>query len=372
MPSKLQELIDDYVWRLVKVKGPGWCTNPIFDMVLGTRESFEEICTSTPLSFAPNLLNVLKSPTPPPLRFFQTLPKPMGKFWGVYVVLLTKRGHKSKLYVGSGTEVEYGYLGRLSKYSVDKISKKMRRRKLSSSLPRFVARAYRNGYTLDHAGLLCWTAIPPPERVPRGRVRVVAVEAVFASIFYAAFKTIIDPLWTDFMPWDRDDVSWDPLCSHSALKETVAGDFDLSSEQLIAMAAARKLRLRERKAKEKRIWTARNSKRAADTHAKSIAKARASKKHHCDVCDLTFPSASLLKIHLDTKAHANKVAGKRSKPSANTLRSRAFTEKTKANKRFHCELCDLSFPSQAKLTTHNGTKRHLAKEKEASAGASLT
>jgi hypothetical protein len=217
MPAKLQELGDDYVWRLVKVKGPGWCINPIFDIILGTSDSFEEICTATPLSFAPNLLNILKSPTPPPLRFFQTLPKPPGKFWGVYAVLLTKRGRKLKLYVGSGTEVDYGCLARLAIYRQDKITNKLRRRKLSPRLPRFVARAYRNGYTLDHAGLLCWTAIPPPERVPRSRVYVVAVEAVFASIFYAGFETIVDSLWTNFMPWDRDGVSWDPLCSHTAL-----------------------------------------------------------------------------------------------------------------------------------------------------------
>jgi Zinc-finger double-stranded RNA-binding len=178
-------------------------------------------------------------------------------------------------------------------------------------------------------------------------------------------------------------------------KEKVTGDFDLSPGQLVAMAAARKLRIKERaariskaweakqhsldlngflakKAKQKRSWIARNSKRVAASHDKSIAKAKASKKHHCNVCDKIFVSASALTIHLSTKAHANKVAGKRPKLSAGARRSRAFNKKMQASKKYHCDFCNLSFPTPGKLTTHKGTKKHLAKVASAAAAASLT
>lgn len=38
-------------------------------------------------------------------------------------------------------------------------------------------------------------------------------------------------------PWPRDSYSYGGLCSHDALLEMVAGDFDLSAEQLEAIAA---------------------------------------------------------------------------------------------------------------------------------------
>jgi hypothetical protein len=39
-------------------------------------------------------------------------------------------------------------------------------------------------------------------------------------------------------PWPRNSLSYIGLCSHSALAEDVTGNFELSSEQLEAVAAA--------------------------------------------------------------------------------------------------------------------------------------
>ena len=129
-----------------------------------------------------------------------------------------------------------------------------------------------------------------------------------------------------------------------------------------------------KKAKRKLSWTDRNRESVHLSQSKTREKAKASKKWHCDVCDVSLDSITAVNNHLGTKAHADKVAGKPPpKPSAATLRTRRFNEKMQSNKKYHCGLCNLSFPSPAKLTKHQASKRHLAKQaSEASAGASLT
>lgn len=74
--QRLQELVDGYTWCTVTAEAPDWYTCPIFKTLLGDEETFQQICSATQLSFAPSLLQVLESPSPPSLDYFRSLPAP--------------------------------------------------------------------------------------------------------------------------------------------------------------------------------------------------------------------------------------------------------------------------------------------------------
>jgi len=274
----------------------------------------------------------------------------------------------------------YGYTARTNDYDNDKRAKDMRRRHLSRSLPRFVALAFRDGYTLASRGVLCWAPIPRKGIIPRARVRFVAVEAVFTAIFYAAFKTTYDTAWTDFVPFDIDDVKWDPLCSHSPLMEGVLGDMELGEAQLEEIHRLRLARQKQnsiafekrerakdltgwlkKKAAQKYISAANNKVNVKISHDKTVAKIKSNKKHACDPCNQVFASSRAIKNHLTSKKHFNKVNGVRKAPTANALRGRKHARKAKANKKHFCALCNHSATGPARLAIHQTTKKHLAK-----------
>jgi hypothetical protein len=200
MSSELQDLIDSYMWQCVKVKGTGWRPNAIFDTVLGERDTFESLSKATPFSFAPGLHDILKCPTPPPIEFFLSLPKPKDDLWAAYPVVMTKPRRKPKNYIGSGTQTFGGYKNRIAVYDNESMPEKLRKGPLPAQIPRFVARACEDGYTTTHIGVLCWTKNPAPELGPRNRLRVVTAEVVFASIFYVMDDTKLDHLWRHFLP----------------------------------------------------------------------------------------------------------------------------------------------------------------------------
>ena len=66
---------------------------------------------------------------------------------------------------------------------------------------------------------------------------------------------ITDSYISDFLLWPRVAVDWEPLCSHSPLKEAIRGGLELSEQELELAAQIRKARLKE-------INTANNHRRA--------------------------------------------------------------------------------------------------------------
>lgn len=89
----------------------------VFKKVLASKEIFQELCSSASLSFAPGLLEVLKSATPPTVAFFKTLPTEFStKRWAIYLLVLEKRHCRPKIYVGTGTAAKRGIRARMSNY----------------------------------------------------------------------------------------------------------------------------------------------------------------------------------------------------------------------------------------------------------------
>ncbi|KAK0119869.1 H(+)-transporting V1 sector ATPase subunit A [Cadophora gregata] len=370
--SALQKLVDDYMHQHVNLNAPDWYINPEFKVVM-QGEAGRSICNATPLSFAPGLLEVLQSPTPPSPDYWLSTPKPDGKLWGVYAALLTKDGCEPALCIGSGTEASTGYKIRISQYYD----------KRHPLLPRFVRLLYDKGYDLAHIGLICWSPIPKVSIIPRARRRFLAIEGTFINIFYSAIPTIMDGMWTHFMPWSRDDVLWRPLNSHTPFKETAAGDLKMTAEELLLAEEERKKRrvhmlekMREVYDREraqdidafrlkKRLqaisWVARNKAKVSEINKRSKQKALKTNRFHCECCNKSFADRAKLTRHNDTDRHKIKASGVRPRLTAKQRMNAGLRAQILANKTFHCEPCNQTFDGQFHLDKHKLTQKHLTK-----------
>lgn len=378
VPGPLQKLVDDYMLQHVNLNAPDWYLNPDFKIVL-QGEAGRNICAATPLTFAPGLLKVLQSDTPPTPDFWLSTPKPLDKSWAVYAALLTKDGCEPGLYIGSGTDAVDGYQSRVDNY-LDK---------RHPQLPRFVRLLYDKGYKLAHIGLLCWAPIPSVTIVPRARRRFVAIEGTFTNLFYSAIPTCMDGLWTGLMPWSRDDVLWRPLNTHTPFKEGVAGDLKMTAEELLVHAAERKKRAvehsknayakngqRMREAYEREraqdidafrlkkrtqavAWVAKNREKVRAASNNSKTKALANKRFYCSCCKMAFRDSSKLKRHNNSAPHKNRLNGRR--PTTKQRCDQASRDRIRTAKKHYCKPCDQAFDSPYHLDVHKNSPGHLKK-----------
>ncbi|KAJ9655835.1 carbamoyl-phosphate synthase (glutamine-hydrolyzing) cpa2 [Neophaeococcomyces mojaviensis] len=327
-----------------------------FTKVLPSLDVLEYMLASASLVFAPGLFEVIRASTPPTVAYFKSLPTDCTKIWGVYLLVLEKKGCRPKIYVGSGTQFEYGVSSRWSQYD--------HKRKL----PRYVEQALKEGYRIVHKGLLCWTPIPSPTVVPVLRVLFVAIEATFTFVLWAVHCD------TDYgfglrhiCLWDIDTLEYDGACGHNPLMEGVVSDLDLSAEELEAQAALYKERRKETKHKSvqkskdanpeefqaKKTESNRNRRLNNPEVVKNEikqwkVKAIEEKRHHCDICDFSFHTPGLLQQHLETPRHKARVARKES----------SGVQKKKPH---YCLVCDYGFPRHSVLVNHLASARHAAK-----------
>ena len=362
------QTLEDLTWGLINVDAPSWFINPYFKVLLAERASYDSIAAAIPLTLAPRLYDALGSSEPPPVDFFRSLPQPEGKQWGIYALLLVKHGCPAKLYVGSGTQSDRGVVKRFQDYEQ------------GNSLPRFVDQAFKQGYNISHLGLLCWSAFPPEGLFHRSRARFLAIEAAFTYIFHAAFEAITDSYFQHLLPWKRNTVSWAPLCSHSPLREGIRGDLDaiLLLETIpTPTPTERSQHYRERaraadldgyRANDrimKNAWAAKNRDRVNKTHHKTIAKAKAELRFHCDICDLALQSSDALNNHLACQSHADRAAGiEKPEPHKYSANLKAQRTISKASKKHYCSVCEKSFPNDWSLSRHKTTPRHIKKEND--------
>ncbi|KAK3391849.1 hypothetical protein B0T20DRAFT_67165 [Sordaria brevicollis] len=111
-------IVKDCLWGMISRHSPDWYVCPVFKVMLGgNREKFEEAWT--PINFAPNLGSVLIGKSPPAIDFFKTLTDPTNtteNVWGVYALVLEKKGETPKLYIGSRTNESRGLARRFRHY----------------------------------------------------------------------------------------------------------------------------------------------------------------------------------------------------------------------------------------------------------------
>lgn len=205
---------------------------------------------------------------------------------------------------------------------------------------------------------LCWAEIPSAADVPVFRVVFIALEAIFSFLFWAMYaKTEFGYGLADMCLWGRTALEYDGLCSHNALREVPAGDFDLTPEELEAKAQA-KAQVRaqqmkenhennqERDARNKKQWVDENRDSVHAHSKKAKLKAKGEQRFSCAVCKKDFYNSTQLNDHNGTKLHADKVA---------TAEGRAVT------KPHQCSVCDTGFNSIGDLNKHNKGKKHLLK-----------
>ena len=326
----VRELVEAYLFQFINLDAPDWYINYNHRAVLNAPDA-----PNVELQFAPGLLDVLQSDAPPSFDYFTSLPRPDGNHWGVYAFTMTKEGCPPALCIGSGTSARDGCKTRIAHYY----------NKKHPSLPTKVRKFYDMGYDMAHIGLLCWSDIPSATVKPRIRQRFLALEGTFGNLFYSAIATDNDALWVDFMPWQRNDIAWLPLNTHSAFKESVA-DLELTALELFHAAESRR-------------------QREIVLHAATQLRAKESKRFHCGECDKDYADQYNLDEHLETQLHRDQVAInlglKTKKPRHDRYASqRDSSANVRASKRHYCKICDKAFPRPSKLTTHVNGKTHKA------------
>ncbi|QRD06273.1 hypothetical protein JI435_307780, partial [Parastagonospora nodorum SN15] len=368
--GSIESHIDAAGFQLVNLNLPSWYINPDIKVAFASLSQWDNVVRDAPLQVAPGLAEVLSSSKPPGLDFFRRLPKPpASKLWAVYALILEHLELEPVLYIGSGTSASAGVQGRHTGYLTG-----------SGNIPVLVKLALNQGYSLCF-GMLCWTPLPPPQLVPRLRARFLALESVFAVIFCACVKMIMDDVFIpDFFLWSRAEVTWKPGCTHLSLSESVRADLELTEEELVLahelrlqrnVAKTQRCRKRKREEDEElylqnnlaqhQAWSERNPGRVNEIAADVRNKAKDLQRFRCEVCDHNAATQHALDSHLLTKAHldAEKAGRKVLKPlSAAALNRRASREAAIANRVHYCAPCDKACTSSTDLKRHKDKQKH--------------
>ncbi|KAL2195653.1 hypothetical protein P885DRAFT_79088 [Corynascus similis CBS 632.67] len=142
---------------------------PEIDRHYDTHAKLVSTFTGFGLTFCPGLLEVIQSPTPVSVSWFESLPDFIPKnVWGVYAIILRKPGYLPLVYIGSGTSVYRGVRTRIQEHKTKVLKLKA---------------AYDKGYKRTRIVVLAHYAIPKASQVPFIRPAILVLEAVFNPIF---------------------------------------------------------------------------------------------------------------------------------------------------------------------------------------------
>lgn len=201
------------------------------------------------------------------------------------------------------------------------------------------------------------------------------MEAAFSFLFWTIISEVKDYGIGICCPRPRDSFSYGGLCSHNALIKMVVGNFDLSDEQLEAIAAEIKEKNRlyqanyyqHLRAQDPEGLTARTREASArynkNSHDKALAKgrrylvkAKASRKYYCDICELACTKLYEFERHNASRRRLSNVA----------------KAKSGLVKKYRCAVCSYSCTKPSHLETHKLGKRHLQRVAEAESTSSST
>jgi hypothetical protein len=226
----------DVSWKCVDTSS----INPRFRVVASTKHDLASLFQSMGLRYCSGLSDIVQATSPPPITWFKTLPNNISRgYWGVYVLVLQKDGHRPCLYIGSGTDTGRGVACRVKSYYYAS----------GNTVPYYVRKYQQNGYSIVHHCLLVWCPIPSPGQVPRFRTAVIILEATFTSIFWTLRRPEKSYGLTSTSAWPCDSLEWDGLGTHSPLLEGIRSNepgLGLSSEELEKIAVMTRVRTSRR------------------------------------------------------------------------------------------------------------------------------
>ena len=113
--DEVSVLVLSLAWTCLSLTKPA-LKSPYLKTVFPTEHVMLNVTQLSPLQFPPDLLGILRSSTPPTILVFLNFPLRLDKLWAVYVLVLEKDGHRPRIYIGSGTESQYGVRTRMSAY----------------------------------------------------------------------------------------------------------------------------------------------------------------------------------------------------------------------------------------------------------------
>ena len=325
------------------INGSSW-TNPRFRVVMPSEARLSELFQLTNLTFCSGLLGILKASARPSIEWFLSLDTFVPKnVWGVYAIVISKRNHPNLLYIGSATAAKRGVRSRFSEYDSHK------------KIGTFVRKALRDGYRIRHKALLAWCQIPDASDIPWCRTVVVGMEAVHACYFWAMACRDHEYGFNHLCPWPLKSFNYYGACSHNPLREAFHGDINLSGEELQKIAdEVRHNNLaygKEYHARQRLEATPEFKAAQARANAKHRPKTQqireqdiAEKRFYCDICNLSCSDHSHLMEHNATARHKRKVK--------------------EGGKGPHCEICDKSFKYPSDLKAHENGASHLRKAAE--------
>ncbi|KFY69501.1 hypothetical protein V496_00178 [Pseudogymnoascus sp. VKM F-4515 (FW-2607)] len=355
--ATLFDLVLSKTWQCLE-ETPVEHKNSLFARFFKSKADIDDVATTASLEFAPGLLNVLESPTPPTADFFKSLPvdsdSPEAR-WAVYTIVLEKEGFRPIIYIGSGTSSSSGVHTRLKQY-YDRVQ-----------LPVYVEQAINDGFGIVSNGLLCW--IPRPtlaSKVPIRRLLIIAFEATFSFLFWSMKARMYNRDYhgmSRICLWNSLALPYQGACSHSALYEGIRGQFDMTDEQLEAYAVDMETKRLELKAQNAtnyhykqmlenydeymgnanaRVYKSRalNPGRDRLRQAERAAKAHADKSYYCKLCDISYSEERTLKAHLETAKHLRK------------------EKEAETPSEFFCPACNLGYANKSNFTRHEKNDRH--------------
>ncbi|KAI8935312.1 hypothetical protein NX059_007898 [Plenodomus lindquistii] len=307
--------------------------NLIFRHVIPSKDRLVALFSLAGITFAPGVLDSLSSATAPPLSFFTGLSSyiPRNK-WGVYVMVLRKRGFLPRLYIGSRT-AKKGVRARISEHYRGILT------------PKYVAAALEQGFKITHIAMLAECPIPSAANIPRLRVVIVLLEALLACMYWTMYSLEKHYGFGNLCKWDKDTLQWGGLCSHNPLFEPVHGDFHLTDEEREAFAAqvAEKNKQyqidyqKELRANPTPVFKERmrvhNQQQAAGTKLRQ-EKAKEEQTYYCEPCKQACRDHSELLRHQHTPRHKETV------------------ERGGKNIPWRCEYCNKDFKYKSDLATH--------------------
>ncbi|KAH0005412.1 hypothetical protein KCU78_g12879, partial [Aureobasidium melanogenum] len=307
----------------------------IFETVMPDFDAVEDLhYTALNMKFADGFYDTAMAPHPPEASYWLSTPSIYSfndsfKF-GAYVGVMRKDGHPDRVYFGAAAHATEGHKARRRNYTEGIL------------LPVRVKDFIEDGWDLIHIGMVVWMDMPPFNMRPKMRLLILAIEATLTFAFWGFewSKTAPRGGLQNLCLWDRIMFSYDGLCTHSSINESITSNFDLNQEELESLRQVKVLKKRENRRKSaarvrdrdpltykllnadnRRVWINRpgNREKARETSRKHDANMIATKKHHCGICDKTFTRPFRLADHMKTKAHAQKV-----RELANTTTLTAF------------------------------------------------
>jgi hypothetical protein len=205
--------------------------------------------------------------------------------------------------------------------------------------------------------VLAYCKIPSAANIPTIRTLIVALEGIFTALFWALVPSEKTFGLSHLCPLDPDTFEWIGLGSHSPLREGIrglTGEMDYTPEELEYMAKLTKEKnaeyqyhyQRELRANPtehyKQRQAAHNIKQKPGTRARQKA-AVEEKKYHCNVCDVSYRDAASLRRHNATPRHKRKLEH--------------------GTDSYKCLPCNASFRYLSGFEQHKLAKSHLSKVK---------